>query len=336
MKIWFDFTNSPHVGFFKQMINELKQEGHEIIVTCRPLGNTIQLLDLHKIQYNIIGTHYGKANISKVFGFPIRLVQLYLFLKSNRPDIAIAQASYYLPVVAKMLGIPSIYTNDNERAKGNIPAFICAKKIYIPEFLDKRRISSILVRKNKITQYPGVKEGIYLWNKYLNFTRNPKSSQKIYIRMEPSLAQYYNGGSYFLDEIIIKLKDKFKIVILPREKDQIIHYSDEKFKGIEVLEKPMAFDDIACDCLIFIGAGGTMTREMAVIGIPTISVYQDELLMVDKYLVKIGLMKHFKNLTVELLLEQLNEVSMNKFPDRKLLESGKEAYSLLKSSLLQY
>jgi hypothetical protein len=37
--------------------------------------------------------------------------------------------------VAKLLGIPSIYTNDNEHAMGNKPAFIFASSILIPENL---------------------------------------------------------------------------------------------------------------------------------------------------------------------------------------------------------
>lgn len=334
MKVWFDLTNSPHVGFFKQMIDELKSEGHEVVITTRPLGNTIQLLDLHKIPYIIVGTHYGKASIKKIFGFPIRLFQLYKFLKVHKPNIAIAQASYYLPVAAWLAGIPSIYTNDNEHAKGNIPAFICAKRIFIPEFLEKKEITSPLIKEKKIKNYPGVKEGIYLWNKYLDFDKSRLSGLKVYVRMEPSLAQYYSGGSYFLDDLIIKLKDKVQIIILPREKDQIKHYSTEKFQGVQVLDKPKTFDEIAADCSIFIGAGGTMTREMAVIGVPTISVYQDELLSVDKYLVENGLMKHCKDLKAEQVLTELAGISSNE-ADTTLLLKGKEAYYLLKSSIFE-
>lgn len=334
MKVWFDLTNSPHVGFFKQMIDDLRVEGHEIIITTRPLANTIQLLDLHKIPYTIVGTHYGKASIKKIFGFPIRLFQLYKFLKLHKPNIAIAQASYYLPVAAWMAGVPSIFTNDNEHAKGNIPAFICADRIFIPEFLDKKSITSGLIKEKKIQNYPGVKEGIYLWNKYLDFRRNSLLNSKIYIRVEPSLAQYYNGGSYFLDDLIIKLKEKAQVVILPREKDQIKHYSSDEFKGVQVLEKPKTFDEIAADCSIFIGAGGTMTREMAVIGVPTISVYQDELLSVDKYLVENGLMKHCRDLTAEQVLIELASITSNK-ADTTLLKKGKEAYILLKNSIFE-
>ena len=73
-----------------------------------------------------------------------------------------------------------------------------------------------------------------------------------------------------------------------------------------------------------------MTREMAVIGIPTISVYQDKLLDVDKYLIKMGLMQHLPKVNTEEVLEYLNQ-NDSKTPNKKLLLKGKESYYLIKS-----
>jgi len=87
----------------------------------------------------------------------------------------------------------------------------------------------------------------------------------------------------------------------------------------------------ACD--LFIGAGGTMTREAAVLGIPTISIYQDELLDVDKYLIKKGLMVHKRDLSPEFVVELLKKGD-RKEPEREMLKKGKEAYELIKSVLL--
>jgi len=54
MKIWIDLTNSPHVNFFSGMINELRQE-HEVLLTCRPLANTIGLLEMEGFPLFIVG-----------------------------------------------------------------------------------------------------------------------------------------------------------------------------------------------------------------------------------------------------------------------------------------
>jgi predicted glycosyltransferase len=76
-----------------------------------------------------------------------------------------------------------------------------------------------------------------------------------------------------------------------------------------------------------------MTREMAVLGIPTISVYQDELLDVDRYLIEQGNMTHQPNLTAETALGHL-ETHAKRPPRADLLAKGKEAYALIKAELL--
>jgi predicted glycosyltransferase len=222
--------------------------------------------------------------------------------------------------------------NDNEHAMGNIPSFISASKVLIPEFLSVKKVQKQGANIKKIIPYPGVKEGIYLWQKYLNKENlnSEQTNKAIFIRPEPRTAQYYKGGENFLDEVIIGLKDQFQITLLTRDKEQFKHYNSSAFAGINVPEKPLSFDEISKNCLLFIGAGGTMTREMAVTGVPTISVYRDELLDVDRYLIEQNLMKHLPDLTAENVIEYIQENNASS-PNKQLLIKGKEPYYLIKS-----
>ena len=163
MKIWIDLTNSPHVNFFHDMIDELKKK-HEVLLTSRPLANTIELLELSGFSHHVIGKHYGQNALKKVFGFVIRIGQLYKFLRNKGIDIAVSHSSFYSPVVSKLLGIRCIYLNDNEHAAGNKISFLFADKIMVPEFLDVEKVKKQWAREEKIIRYPGVKEGIYLWS----------------------------------------------------------------------------------------------------------------------------------------------------------------------------
>ena len=63
MNVWFDLHNSPHINMFRRLIGELQGE-HEVIITARPLANTIDLLELHRLNYEVVGKHYG-ANIAR-------------------------------------------------------------------------------------------------------------------------------------------------------------------------------------------------------------------------------------------------------------------------------
>jgi uncharacterized protein len=339
MNIWFDISNSPHVNMFYQLIKELESDGHKVIITSRPLANTIALLDQKGLKHTTIGEHYGKSFFKKVFGYPIRVNQLRKFLKDKKIDVAISQSSFHSPVVAKLIGVPSIYTNDNEHAMGNKPAFIYANTILIPENLAVEKVAKTGVSAKKVIQYPGVKEGIYLWSKgeeiQTKRKQNTSGEVKIYIRPEPQTAQYYKGKENFLDDTILALQDRYKIIVLPRDANQSAHYKQNKFNKTYVPDKPLGFDAIAADCTIFVGAGGSMTREMAILGIPTISVYQDELLDVDSFLLSKGLMLHEPNITPEKVISYIESLQ-NAPPALELMNKGKQAYNLFKTEIFKF
>jgi len=337
MKIWFDLSNSPHINLFSGMIHDLGRL-HEIIVTARPLANTIGLLELHRIKHTVVGKHYGAGRLAKAYGYPVRVCQLWRFLKDKNIDVAISQSSFHSPVVARLLGVRSIYMNDNEYALGNIPAFLAASTILVPEFLSMEHLRRQYARPSKVVRYPGVKEGIYLHRLKSALSRSTNSNGRkvrgsAYVRPEPWTAQYYRGRTKFLDDLLLGLKDELNVTLLPRDKEQLKHYSQPRLQGLRVVAGALDIAEIAPDCDLFIGAGGTMTREMAVLGIPTISVYQDELLDVDRYLLKIGALVHRPDLTAAAALHYLDQ-SARRPANRELLEKGRQAYELIKSTIL--
>ena len=338
MKIWFDLSNSPHINLFAQMIRSLEHEGHQVVITCRPLANTIDLLDLHGFDYEVVGEHYGAKLSNKLLGYPIRVAQLRKYLAPLRIDVAVSQSSFHSPVVARLLGVRSIYMNDNEHALGNVPSFLAASQIMVPEFLSMANLKKQLARPGKVQRYPGVKEGIYLWALHdkLSATTSPRQSRckpSVYVRPEPWTAQYYKGERNFMDELLIGIKDQVEVIILPRGRDQALHYRAECFGGIRIVDTALDIADIAPDCDLFVGAGGTMTREMAVLGIPTISVYQDKLLDVDRYLLDSGAFLHRPALNAKELLAIL-AAAARKPADLMLLDKGRAAYLQIKQTIL--
>lgn len=333
MKIWIDATNSPHVNFFAGLIRELEGD-HEVVITARPLANTIELLTQQGFEFEVVGRHYGKSGIAKIGGFPRRCAALYRFLRPRGIDAAISQSSFYSPPVARALGIPSIYLNDNEHAEGNRLAFACADKIMVPEFLQDAALRRQWARLAKVTRYPGVKEGIYLWPLADEAPATHGDDQFIIVRPEPWTAQYYRGGRNILDALLLSLSEISKVMLLPRGADQAEHYRSERFANIVIPETPITLADFMRSCRLFIGAGGTMTREAAVLGIPTISIYQDELLSVDRFLVECGAMIHNPRADVGFVKDYLAERHARS-PDRNLLRKGRDAYDLIKHTLLE-
>jgi len=335
MRIWIDLTNSPHVHFFSDMVVQLQRE-HDVLLTCRPLANTVDLLRQRGFEYHAIGRHYGANRWKKALGFMVRVAQLHAFLKRRQVDVAISHSSFYSPVVARWLGIRSIYLNDNEHALGNRISFLCASTIMVPECVSAEVVCRQWGNSKKLIQYPGVKEGIYLFRLEESFRQrglHETRANEIFIRPEPRTAQYYRGAVDFLDDLIVRLKEKHRIVLMPRDERQAEHYRQAQFRGIVIPGVPLTLADMSARCSLFIGAGGTMTREAAVLGIPTISVYQGELLAVDRYLIRAGHMIHRAVLTAD-FVDSFLQTAERKPPSNDLLRKGADAAQLIKQVLL--
>jgi predicted glycosyltransferase len=324
MRIWIDFINTPQVSFFVPFIREFRNAGHEIVLTCRDSGNTIDL------SYTVIGDRVGKGMLQKLMFFPKRLIALYSFIRKVKPQAAASQSSFYQPIVAWLLNIPCLYTNDNEHAKGNIFGFLFATRVILPFTLKNEEFTKNWPLRNKLEFYPSVKEAIYLsqQSELLNLLSSTKN--KVYFRPEPWSAQYYKGPLNFFDDILLRIAADYKVVVLPRDKVQADHYRQSKFSSLAVADKPLSLYNIVEDCILFIGAGGSMTRELAILEIPVISIYQAELLSVDRYLVEKGLMKVAPGITYEEIKDTIIKGSADN-KSRAALNEGKESFSIIKN-----
>ena len=74
-----------------------------------------------------------------------------------------------------------------------------------------------------------------------------------------------------------------------------------------------------------------MTRELAFLGIPTFSVYQGDLLEVDKYLIEIGMLKHSYKPNVHMIETFLKEYNKSEVNDLK--KRGIDAFNLIDKRL---
>jgi hypothetical protein len=120
------------------------------------------------------------------------------------------------------------------------------------------------------------------------------------------------------------------VVVLPRDRVQGDHYRQEKFNALTVADKPLSLYNIVEDCILFIGAGGSMTRELAILEIPVISIYQAELLSVDRYLVDKGLMKVSPSIGYDEIKNSINTGSSAE-KSWSVLNEGKESFTIIKN-----
>ncbi|MDQ4074043.1 MAG: DUF354 domain-containing protein [Thermoproteota archaeon] len=125
------------------------------------------------------------------------------------------------------------------------------------------------------------------------------SKKTILVRLEESKAAYIINQQKkkltvspleLIDYVVSHFSERNNIVILCRYQDQIREISKRYRNKAIVLTKVVDGLDLLKSIDVFIGAGGTMTAESALLGIPTISIAPVRF-YIDDFLKKTGLVK---------------------------------------------
>ena len=140
MKIWIDVVNSPHVLFFRPLIREYINMGHEVTVTAREFGKTTSLLDSFDIPYKLIGNHKGSNILRKLTGLFSRTFSLLKYAKYKNFDIALSHNSNDIAIASLFLGIPLVTSFDYEHAYTHHINVRIAKKVVIPNWIPNKNI----------------------------------------------------------------------------------------------------------------------------------------------------------------------------------------------------
>ena len=66
-------TASAHVLVFRPLIDLLRGRGDEVEITSREYAQTLQLLELHGLESEVIGHHGGRSRLGKARSLASRL-----------------------------------------------------------------------------------------------------------------------------------------------------------------------------------------------------------------------------------------------------------------------
>src|SRR5947209_11214431 len=163
MRVWVDMTASAHVLVFRPLIELLRRRGDEVEVTAREYAQTLQLLELHGIEAEVIGRHGGRSRLGKARQLWSRLHALRRWARGRDFDVALAHGSHELTMTARRLGIPSSTTFDYEFAwLQHQLGCRAATKVVAPEAIPPERLARYGAVGDKLVRYPGLKEEYYL------------------------------------------------------------------------------------------------------------------------------------------------------------------------------
>lgn len=316
-RIWIDMTNSPHVLFFEPLIRALKKEEAEFLITARPYQQTIELLEEKKFDYTTVGKHYGKNKLRKVFGLFFRSFLLWKEIVKQKSQISfsISHGSPYCSIASNFAGIYNLWTLDGDKTKDVIkPSVRFANKVVIPQIVPKENYVEMGTKADKIIQYPGLKEEVYLWDfkpnrKYLETIGIETDKPVILMRPEATKAVYIEETD-FLVPLVEMLKEDYFVILIPRTPDQKVLYKrifgNSIFIPTQVLDGP----NVIANSSLVISAGGTMNREAVVLGKKVISMRagagREELITIDKWLIENRFMLEDPNPSKKFIDEVVN------------------------------
>src|SRR5204862_6768254 len=126
-------------------------------------AQTVQLLELHGIEAELIGHHGGRSRLGKLGTMVTRLSGLRRWARGKHFDAALAHGSHHLTMTARALGIPSSTTFDYEFATVQHQLGCrAATFVVVPEAIPPERLERYGVHPPKLRRYEGLKEEYYL------------------------------------------------------------------------------------------------------------------------------------------------------------------------------
>ena len=321
MKIWIDILTPKQLLFSEPIIEKLRKK-HDLLCTSRDYDEVSKLAKVRNFDLIFVGKHGGNDKKTKLMASIDRMEKMSRKIEAFSPDLAISYCSPEAARISFGLGIKHIAFCDSPHANAVMRLTLpLIQKLLIPHVIPKNEFSRYGIDKKNIISYKAIDAVVTIkrkidQNESLPFKNNKRKN--ILIRIEEEEASYTSKSSKIIP-IIKKIVNQYNnenIVILGRYTKQI--HNLQKIVGKKAKIVKMSFDGkhLLNNTDIFIGSGGTMTAESALMGIPTIS-YNAVPNIVEKFLVKKHLVKRETNADkisdyIRETFESTNKINQNR------------------------
>jgi uncharacterized protein len=296
VKVWIDITAPAHVLVFRPLLSLLRERGAEVELTSRDYAQTVQLLELHGIEAEILGRHGGRSRLGKARSLTSRLGDLRRWAKGRQFDIALAHGSHELTLTARRLGIPSSTTFDYEFAwLQHQLGCRAATRVVVPEAIPPERLERYGAKPPKLLQYPGLKEEYYLADfepdrtALKPFAIDPARTMVV-VRTPPDVSLYHRRSNPLFPQVLDHLghNESVQAIVLPRTTEQRDFVRGLGLPSVQVPDRAVDGQSLIAFSDLVVSAGGTMNREAVALGVPVYTTYGGRLGGVDEMLIREG------------------------------------------------
>jgi hypothetical protein len=278
MRVWYDACTGKHTRYGAAIGKRLRKAGHEFIFTTREHPDTLALAKILGEKPIVVGKYNPLTLTSRLEESAERIIQFAKLFKDNRPDIAIAHQSVELCRTAFGLGIPIILTADTPHALAtNRLTIPFAHTVVVSEALPKSFTRAYCARN--VVSFKGVDEVAWIKDfkpsKIVGF-RKPL----IVVRQIETRAAYAGGNQDSAKSLVDKLASLGNVHLIER-------YNEEgNAFGVKI-----GFEDsvsLIRNADLVVSYGGTIAREAALQGVPSIAISDMAKTYVNTYLAKKG------------------------------------------------
>ena len=279
MKIWYDAFTGKHIRYGAAIAKRFRQSGHEVILTTRRHPDTVDLAKIIKEKFLVIGNYNPASLLSRLQESTKRMLELSQLLKDDIPDVAIAHQSVDLCRVAFGMGIPIILTADTPYATAvNKLTLPLANTIVVSEAIPKRLFRNYGAQK--IVHFKGVDE--VAWIKDFEPSKNFQFKKPlIVVRQTETKASYALGKTDITKKLAQKLASFGNVLFLSR-------YNKLEKEGLMVMKEFVDSASVTACADLVVSVGGTIAREAALQGVPSIVISEFGHIHVNEYLSKKG------------------------------------------------
>lgn len=278
-RVWYDACTGKQVRYAVAIAKRLRDLGHGVVLTTRQHPDTLPLADYLKEKFKVIGRYHPSSLSTRLQAGAQRVLELSKLFQDDVPDLAIAHQSVELCRVAFGLKVPVILTADTPYADAvNRLTIPLADTLVVSDAIPKRFLRNFGVKE--VIQFKGVDEVAWI----RGFVPSEKFDYKKPLIV---LRQMETGAAYALDKTDLtmtlarKLSSIGTVLLLPR-------YDFRPRKGLLVTRGFVDSLNLATYADLIINMGGTMAREAALLGTPSIVISTFTGSHVNKYVARKG------------------------------------------------
>jgi hypothetical protein len=272
----------------------LKQEELEVLATGRHSWEMDAFIKNHGFRVQLLGRHGGGEPEAKLAASLERAQLLLKMVRKQGADLALSFGSPECARIAFGLKIPHIMVCDTPHAEAvarlTVPLSI---QLLTPWVIPTSAWTRYGIDRGRVGHYRGLDP--LVWLQDIPLRGRETHPPYVVVRLCESQAAYLQGvgeeWNLAVVEALLKALPSHRLVALPRYPEQADTLAQRFGDRVAIPAPGFTGTQILVGADIFVGLGGTMTAEAALMGIPTISAYPGNPYLVERFLAKEGLVQ---------------------------------------------